>query len=243
MIKKILLAPRFSKDNQIIRSSSTNTLSDFLLDQDFLPIMSFYDTKFSHKEEAIGLAKKYLEISDALILQGGNDISPSFYNQNNTQSVDITKFRDVFELALTEVAVQKNIPVLGICRGMQILNIFFGGDLNQHLEEDKYSKHIDFLEVDGVKIPDHSKMHAVDLTPDFNLASWTKKTKLFVNSEHHQGIRKLGVGLELEAKSPDGLVEAFSKNSGQILGIQWHPELDLADPDQVRILNGWLGFV
>ena len=72
---------------------------------------------------------------------------------------------------------------------------------------------------------------------------WDRKPKIKVNSEHHQGVYLLGKELEVEAISDDGLVESFSKNEGRILGLQWHPELDLADLDQVRILDKWINLI
>jgi putative glutamine amidotransferase len=244
MTKKILLAPRFSKSSSILRASASTNLTDFLLDRNLLPFMSFYDTKFHTKEEAIELAKKYLDFSDALILQGGNDICPSLYKQINQTAKNVTQFRDVFELALIEIALQKDIPILGICRGMQMLNIFFGGSLHQNLDSTRWNKHLVFKENDKNKLViNHDKIHDIEYDKKGNLFKWVKKYKTKVNSEHHQGIDILANNLQLEAFSEDGLIEAFSGNNGKILGLQWHPELDLSDPDQIRILNSWVSLV
>ena len=241
--KQILLAPHFSMQNEIPRAVTRLVLTDFLLDRGMLPVMSFFDTKFRHKAEALDLAYKYLVLSDALILQGGNDICPSKYNQQNTRAKNVVEFRDIFELALIEVATIKQIPILGICRGMQLLNIHFGGTLHQHLEDGIWQNHSVLDGGNGGEVAKLEKAHEVSLVPGKNLSQWLKKPKITVNSEHHQGVNLLGKDLEIEAVSNDGLIESFSKQGGRILGIQWHPELDLQDVDQVRILDHWLGLV
>jgi putative glutamine amidotransferase len=244
MTKKVLIAPRFFKDGPIQRAITTDTISDFLLDQNFLPIMAFYDTKLTHKDRALDLACKYLEGVSSLILQGGGDICPSFYNQENKHAENVTKFRDIFELALIQKAIEKGLPILGICRGMQIINIFFGGNLHQNLETDKWITHqshnqnLELFKEEALK-----KAHEVYVNEDAEIFHWLEKTKLEVNSQHHQGIDQLGEGLQVAATSDDGLVEAFSKFSGQILGLQWHPELDLKDKLQVKLLQNWLKLI
>jgi len=241
--KNILLAPHFINKNGVQRAATRLVLTDFLLDRNVLPVMSFFDTKFHHKEEALDLAYKYMQFSDALILQGGNDICPSVYNQENKTSQNLAQFRDVFELALIQVATQKQIPILGICRGMQLLNISFGGTLHQHLEKGGWQNHSIFNGGNDTDAITLEKVHNVDLQENKNLTKWLKKQRIKVNSEHHQGVNLLGSELEIEAMSEDGLVESFSKDNGRILGIQWHPELDLQDTDQVRILDHWLELV
>jgi putative glutamine amidotransferase len=241
--KQILLAPHFINQNGIPRAATRLVLTDFLLDRNMLPVMSFFDTKFRHKEEALDLAYKYLNYSDALILQGGNDICPSSYNQQNLTAKNVAQFRDVFELSLIQVALQKQIPILGICRGMQLINISFGGDLHQHLEDGRWTSHSVFNGGNDTDAVSLAKMHEVDLLENSNLQKWLSKTKIKVNSEHHQGINLLAKQLKVEALSDDGLVEAFSTDNGRVLGLQWHPELDLQDSDQVRILDNWLELV
>jgi putative glutamine amidotransferase len=149
----------------------------------------------------------------------------------------IAKFRDVFELALIEIALEKDIPILGICRGMQIINIFFGGTLYQHLDS-SWLSHIQFE--DNQTSPKRGKSHSVTIKDEGLLSRCLDKKQIPVNSEHHQGIAKLGRDLTIEATSEDDLVEALSVRDGKVLGVQWHPELDLQDVDQLKILNGWL---
>lgn len=242
-IKNILLAPHFTNNNGVHRAGTRLVLSDFLLDRNVLPIMSFFDTKFHQKEEALDLAYKYMQFSDELILQGGNDICSTVYNQKNSLVENVAQFRDVFELALIELAVLKQIPILGICRGMQLLNISFGGTLHLHLEKGQWQNHSAFNGGNDSEAVTLEKTHDVDLLGNKNLSKWLKKERIKVNSEHHQGVNLLGKELEIEAISDDGLIESFSKDGGRILGLQWHPELDLKDPDQIRILDHWLGWV
>jgi gamma-glutamyl-gamma-aminobutyrate hydrolase PuuD len=117
-----------------------------------------------------------VSFSDGLILQGGNDICPSAYNQPNQTAKNIAQFRDVFELSLIQVALQKQIPILGICRGMQLLNISFGGNLHQELDNGKWIKHSAFNGGNDTDAKSLDKIHEVDLVENGNLVNnWIGK--------------------------------------------------------------------
>jgi putative glutamine amidotransferase len=115
------------------------------------------------------------------------------------------------------------LPVLGICRGAQVANVFFGGTLNQHIELEEGSGHPQW-DVDG-----HTQTHDVDIVAGTTLATLVGP-KIGVNSLHHQTIAVVGLDLVVSATAPDGVVEAVELPGRDFLAVQWHPEL-LAKPD------------
>ncbi len=157
---------------------------------------------------------------DGLILQGGVDIHPHTYGRssdNMKYPTDIV--RDRYEIELIKAFIDQKKPILGICRGMQLLNIFFGGTLLEDLESSGYAKHFDpLLEVDY--------SHNIEIT-NHGILSQLYSGSAKVISIHHQGIEKIGDGLVVEAFSvPDRIIEAISSISDDrfILAVQWHPE-------------------
>lgn len=174
---------------------------------------------FNTNEEII---KEQLKRVDALILSGGHDINPLNYNHQPRENLGQTfDERDKFDMKLIEYALEKHIPILGICRGLQILNVFFGGSLYQDLSYDKkiYIKH-------NQEYNPKSLSHTVELTKGTKLYDIFNKDKINVNSFHHQTIDKLADGLLVSAVSPDGVIEAIEhKEYNFVLGVQWHPEM------------------
>lgn len=157
---------------------------------------------------------------DALILQGGLDVFPGLYGETPEVSrFEYNEAHDRYELSLIEAFIRERKPILGICRGFQLLNVYFGGTLFQDLEKSNHRSH--FSEELA-----HQNHHEVSFVPNGVLAqSYAVGTGKIV-SVHHQGVKTLGDGLLVEARSVhDGLIEAFSHNGEPfILGVQWHPE-------------------
>ena len=160
-----------------------------------------------------------LDAVDALILSGGADLDPATYGeQPHPETFGVHPERDAAELALVTRALERDMPVLGICRGIQVLNVARGGDLNQHLPDivgnDRH-KH----NPPGV-FSDH----------DVKIEAGTKLASLFggqtdVKSHHHQGIRRVGEGLVESAHADDGTIEAVEDPTKRFaLGVLWHPE-------------------
>jgi putative glutamine amidotransferase len=167
---------------------------------------------------------RVLDLVDALILAGGNDIDPANYGADrHPETKGTVPDRDSFELALAQRAWERDIPVLGICRGMQLINVARGGTLIQHLPDEV--GHGDHRRVPGSF---DGSDHYVHLTPGSLAARAAGETVHVTKSHHHQGIDELGDGLEITGVSAlDDLPEAFEAPDRRfMLGVQWHPEAD-----------------
>ena len=173
------------------------------------------------------LAETYLDLIDGLLLSGGDDPHPRHFGEEphpNLEMVD--ERRDLFEIALARGARRRGLPVFGICRGIQLLNIAAGGDIYQDLvtQSDSQIRHVQRTVADG-------PWHEVEITPGSRLAEITGEERLAVNSFHHQACRRPGAGLQVVARSGDGLIEALEEpNTPFCLGVQWHPELAQNEP-------------
>lgn len=147
-----------------------------------------------------------------LLLPGGGDIHPSYFGQSDRGSKKIEKELDRAQFALLDAFVQMGRPVFGICRGMQLINVYFGGDVIQHLPT--YDTH---------QYNEKDQIHLVQNVPDSIL--WNLYgDSCFVNSAHHQGCDRIGCGLKVTQNAPDRVVEAIEHRERPILGVQWHPE-------------------
>lgn len=172
----------------------------------------------NNKEDVL----KYLDIIDGILFTGGVDISPLNYFENPIKQVDYTSSRrDSFELELFNIAYERNIPILGICRGVQLINVALGGTLYQDINLEI----ADSLGHCPSEMPGDELYHSIDIKSPSILFDIFKQEKLFVNSFHHQAIKKLGRNLKITAKSSDGIIEAIESNERDFLiGVQWHPE-------------------
>jgi putative glutamine amidotransferase len=158
---------------------------------------------------------------DGLLLIGGADIDPACYGQPAVERTEITyPLRDEFELALARAAFAWDLPVLGICRGLQVLNVATGGTLHQHVTDARFAEHRPVPGSLG-----EPTFHAVEVEPGSSLAAHGQR-QITVNSHHHQGIDRVGEGGWVVARSlPDQLVEAIEwPQMRYALGVQWHPE-------------------
>lgn len=159
-------------------------------------------------------AEEVLRGLDGLLLSGGVDIAPRFYGEEPHPRLGVVDdLRDATEIALYRVARERGLPVLGICRGVQVINVLEGGSLHQHLDGHSQSER-------GLRFDDLD--HAVTFEGDGRLARH-HPASLRVNSHHHQAVKAVAPTLRVVARSEDGLVEALEGDG--VLGVQWHPEL------------------
>jgi putative glutamine amidotransferase len=179
------------------------------------------------------LAARALDGMDGLLLTGGEDIDPTWYGESASPKLDPpSRERDLFELALFAVARQRELPILGVCRGIQLINVALGGTLFQDLPSDRRGN-VDHRP-DG---PRDRRSHDVRLTPQSRAAQALGAELVRVNSSHHQGIKELAKGLIPSGRTADDLIEAVESPPGSpwLLAVQWHPEemhADLQAPDQ-----------
>lgn len=165
-----------------------------------------------------------LDLLDGLILAGGADLDPASYGaEHEPATVAPVPERDAFEIAMVRGAIARGMPVLGICRGMQLLNVALGGTLHQHLPE-RFGHHEHLRARGSFEGADHD----VRLTPG-SLAARAAGERLHgTKSHHHQGVDRVGEGLVVTGTATiDGLPEALElPEAGFVLGVQWHPEAD-----------------
>ena len=163
-------------------------------------------------------AGSLLDGIDGLVLSGGPDIDARIYGACRHELADPPNgLRDAFELALLRGALARRLPVLGICRGMQLLNVVRGGTLDQHLPDGELATHRPQLGTFG--------RHDVDVEPGSRLASVVGGVVECIHSHHHQVVSEVGMGLVVSARAQDGTVEAIEDPTEAFcLGVLWHPE-------------------
>lgn len=179
------------------------------------------------------LAARALDGIDGLVLTGGEDIDPARYNAEPSPRLHPpSRERDLFELALFAAARQREIPVLGICRGIQLVNVALGGTLYQDLPSERPG------EVDhDPRASRTTRSHRVRLASGSRAALALGSEAIAVNSFHHQAVRDLAPGLVASGWTDDGLIEAAETPAGSpwLLAVQWHPEemhADVAAPER-----------
>jgi putative glutamine amidotransferase len=181
---------------------------------------------------------RLLDAVAALIVSGGGDINPDAYGGRQHETVySVCEERDTFEFSLTRAALDDTrVPLLCICRGLQVLNVVCGGTLHVHLPE-HYGERI------AHRLPPRdTSMHTVEIEPDSRLAQILGATHTDVRSWHHQAIDRIGDGLRPVAWAEDGVVEAVEHvEHPWCIGVQWHPEMQLDDPAQQRLFRALIG--
>ncbi|MBQ0006630.1 MAG: gamma-glutamyl-gamma-aminobutyrate hydrolase family protein [Alistipes sp.] len=167
-------------------------------------------------------ANALIEKIDGLIMVGGEDINPAYYDENIwNETVKFNPFRDTSDFLLLNAARKKGIPLLGICRGEQILNIACGGSLYQDIPSQIGEHKIDTT--------NGHNTHMLFIEKGTHLHALLGVDSVMVNSFHHQAVKTAGKGLKVSAHARDGVVEAYEGNS--IMGVQFHPELFIASGD------------
>lgn len=168
-----------------------------------------------------------LEGLDGLVLSGGVDLNPKLYGEERHPLADEpSDARDELELGLLREALDRDLPVLAICRGMQLFNVALGGTLEQHIEACDVHRRYDLEK----RLP----VHEVEVEAGTRLAGILGEGKVAVNSRHHQAVARVGEGLRVSARAEDGLVEGIELPGKRFaVGVQWHPE-DQVGTDAVQ---------
>ena len=157
------------------------------------------------------LAEEYIDIADGIVFVGGGDIAAQYFFQTqdvNTRDIDME--RDAFELMICRLAYRNKKPILGICRGCQVINVALGGDLIQHIPDHMFNTEED--------------KHEITLSEGSVLYRIFGENRIKVNSYHHQSCGILAKGLRVTAVSADGIIEAFECDHTYINAVQFHPE-------------------
>ncbi len=172
--------------------------------------------------------REYSVIFDGFLFSGGVDVNPSLYGEEKQfDSVEIDDERDAFEQALFAAAYPTGKPILGICRGIQSVNVFLGGTLHQHIEGHRQTENGENRPQD-ISVVEGSLLHRI-----------CGKTALRVNSFHHEAVKDIAPGLEIDAISPDGYIESMHSPTHPFLFcVQFHPEIynDCPDDDHSRAI-------
>ncbi len=193
-------------------------------------------------DDDVHTLREIYERLDGILIPGGVDISPREYGEEVGPACgNLDPARDRVELQLVRWAMEDRKPVLGLCRGLQVINVASGGSLWQDLasQNSAFDKH-DYFPTAGFE-RDHLA-HAVELVEGTRLARLLESASVSVNSMHHQGVKRLGRDLVVSATAPDGLIEAVEGvDDGFLVGVQWHPEVfEMADPHTRHLFGSFI---
>ena len=182
------------------------------------------------------LIKDQIDLIDGLMLPGGCDVHPLLYGEEPHPDLGfVNPERDRFELDSISIAYEQQKPIFGICRGVQIINVAFGGTLYQDLGQLNVENKVKHSQ----KAKLHTAFHTVEITPSTQLYDVFRKTKIETNSFHHQAIKKLADGFIVSAIAKDGVIEGIEKTDYPFLvGVQWHPERMVDhDPSMLELFS------
>lgn len=180
------------------------------------------------------MARQMLEWCDVLFLMGGEDVNPARYAAEPSPLLStVNNRRDSTEWMLLDAAVALGKPIMGICRGMQMINVFFGGTLYQDLPTEYPAAHAEdrpaafadsALVIHRPEDKSYAPIHTIVIEPDSRLRQVVECDTMQVNSMHHQAVKQLAPGFKVAARAVDGVVEAIESQEGPVFGVQFHPE-------------------
>lgn len=175
-------------------------------------------------------AESLISRFDGLVLMGGADVDPALYGQQAGPHIyGVLPEQDAFETALFNAALRVCLPILAVCRGMQLANVALGGTLVQHLGDLANAAELVDHAPTSFPVGAEFVLHEVRLNEGSRIAQAMRTGTIQGASFHHQGIGELGQGLEVVGRSSDGLLEAFEHHDRWLIGVQWHPEDTAAD--------------
>lgn len=214
-------------------SGSPRAYTNLILECGGIPMMLPILGPLRSREELFSAVDGMLSTLDMLLIIGGKDFNPKVYGQQPHPKLDETDdIRDEFDIALVLRAYERRLPMFGICRGMQAINVALGGTLNQHIDNHR------MLTRDC--LPDSSRNHRVELSPNSQIAELLGLGTIETNSYHHQCIAEVAPGFVISGRAPDGTPEVIEceDRSYPCLGVQWHPEID-PTPVSLRLIQ-WM---
>ncbi len=180
---------------------------------------AFYTDAFQQAGASLIMAMSYDQSDwfakqcDALLVPGGNDMDSAYFQEPLHPLAHIYERPiDALDYSLISAFLKAGKPILGICRGLQVLNVYFGGTLQQHFNKEEHAQSDGTQPMHALKLHDHTFMSNLYEEP------------IFINSYHHQRIAKLADHLQIAATHPDGTIEAFQHDSLPVWAVQWHPE-------------------
>lgn len=177
----------------------------------------------------VALVETYLAMINGLVVTGGAfDVSPEYYGQTiQSDTVSLKERRTLFEMGMIKGALERNLPVLGICGGQQLLAVVLGSTLIQHIP-DTIANPLPHEQPN----PRHEAGHSISVKEGTLLHQIIKKQEIMVNSAHHQAVDKIGTGVIINATAPDGVIEGIEHPAYKFcLGVQWHPEFHITPAD------------
>lgn len=164
---------------------------------------------------------RLVETFDALLVPGGVDIAPQYFGEEPRDTVTcVDREQDAFELALIRETAKAGKPIYAICRGIQVVNVAFGGTLWQDIPSQCPQAQGHYQKTESRS----EEYHTVELLPGTRLREIFGEEKILTNSYHHQAIRELAPGFAVSARTADGLIEGIENQDGSIIAVQWHPE-------------------
>jgi putative glutamine amidotransferase len=195
-----------------------------------------------HLTDELAVVRQLYELCDGILLPGGDDVDPAYFNEErHPQLGEVDRQRDEVELALARWCREERKPLLGICRGVQVLNVAFGGSLWQDIPsqlpdtlDHRHNTKLKQYDVQG---------HELILEPDSWLAGHLDAEAMLANTMHHQSVKDVAPGMKVVGRSPDGVIEALEAvDGGFVVGVQCHPEhlWRQADPRWMRLFEGFV---
>lgn len=185
----------------------------------------------------VDMVDDYLSMIDGLLITGGNfDISPEIYGEAiKSDKVSVKNNRSEFELKLARGALEKDIPILGICGGEQLLNVIAGGTLIQHIPDE-----IKNCLVHEQPAPKDAPSHMIKLQEDSKLYAIVGSREYMVNSTHHQAVKSVASNVAISAYAPDGVIEAIEFTDKKfVIGVEWHPEY-LKSEEDAKLIKAFI---